>query len=113
MTDPVNHPPHYLTNRRFEPLEVILDWELSYCLGNVVKYVARAGRKDDVIIDLRKAQFYLAREIGRLETIAESGGAGLQQGAGAGLAQPVQKPEPQPAPPDFTYQTSIRKGRLL
>lgn len=42
---------------------------LNFCRGNVVKYVARAGRKDRTreLEDLRKAAWYLAREIARLE----------------------------------------------
>lgn len=67
MSDPVNHPTHYMAGRRFEPIEVIVDWELTYCLGNVLKYVSRAGRKGDAIEDLKKARFYLNREILRLQ----------------------------------------------
>lgn len=65
--DRVNHPAHYVAGRTMEPVEVILDWDLSYCLGQVVKYVARCGRKFDAVEDLRKARFYLDREIRRLE----------------------------------------------
>ena len=61
--DAVN-PAHY---KRF-PVEVIqISEHLSYNLGNVVKYAARAGFKDDAILDLKKAQWYLQREIDRLE----------------------------------------------
>jgi hypothetical protein len=62
--DLVNHPPHY-TFGKFEVLDVIEDWGLNYCLGNAVKYIARAGRKnpDKKVEDLRKAVFYLEREI--------------------------------------------------
>ncbi len=62
--DPVNHPAHYIAGRRYEPVEVIVDWQLS---GNVVKYISRARRKGDAIEDLRKAAWYLAREIRRRE----------------------------------------------
>jgi hypothetical protein len=67
MRDNVNHPAHYTAGRRFEPLEVIIDWELSFCLGTVLKYVSRAGRKGDAIEDLKKARTYLNREIRRLQ----------------------------------------------
>ncbi len=61
--DAVN-PSHY---KRF-PVEVIeISEHLSYNLGNVVKYAARAGHKDDAILDLKKAQWYLQREIERLQ----------------------------------------------
>jgi hypothetical protein len=67
VSDPVNHPNHY-TFGRFEVLEVIEDWQLGFHLGQVVKYVARAGRKDPTktVEDLRKAEFYLKRAIDRM-----------------------------------------------
>jgi hypothetical protein len=48
-----------------EPIDVIRNWGLSYCLGNVVKYVSRAGKKDDNSKkqDLEKAIHYLEFEI--------------------------------------------------
>lgn len=66
--DPVKHPPHY-TMGGIEVLDAILAWDLGFCLGNVVKYVARAGRKDPAktVEDLKKAEVYLRREIERLE----------------------------------------------
>lgn len=62
--DIVNHPPHY-TFGKFEVIDVIEDWKLPYHLGNVVKYIARAGRKDPgkELEDLKKARFYLDRFI--------------------------------------------------
>lgn len=66
--DPVNHPSHYVGGRTFEPIDVIEDWELGFCLGNTIKYISRAGRKDATIQDLRKALWYLSREINRLES---------------------------------------------
>lgn len=66
MGDPVNHPPHY-TLGGVEVIDAIEAWQLGYHLGNVVKYVARAGRKGDRLEDLRKAAWYLAREIARSE----------------------------------------------
>ena len=65
--DPVNHPSHYTEGRKYETIDVIDDWELSYRLGNCVKYVSRAGRKNDALEDLRKARWYLDREIKALE----------------------------------------------
>jgi hypothetical protein len=64
----VNHPEHYGGNTTYEAIKVIEAWELGFCLGNTVKYIARAGRKPnaDAIEDLKKARWYLQREINRL-----------------------------------------------
>lgn len=70
MSDIVNHPKHYTTGK-IEVIDFIEDKELNFNLGNVVKYVARAGRKksqgksleNKALEDLRKAQFYIQREI--------------------------------------------------
>ena len=66
--DPVNHPDHY-TFGKYEVIDVIEDWGLNYNRSCVIKYVARAGRKDKAkeAEDLKKARFYLDREIGKLE----------------------------------------------
>lgn len=64
--DPVNHPSHYCKGR-IEVWDAIADWGLSFCLGNVVKYVARAQHKGRQLEDLKKAQAYLEREIELLE----------------------------------------------
>lgn len=61
------HPSHYCDGRKFEPIDVIMDWGLGYLLGNVVKYVSRAGRKGDALADLKKAQVYLRWAVERLE----------------------------------------------
>ena len=65
--DPINNPSHYAEGRQFEPIDVIEDWKLNYRMGNVLKYVSRAGRKQDAIEDLKKAVWYLQREIEVLE----------------------------------------------
>jgi hypothetical protein len=62
----IDHPPHYT----FSPLEVIdaiEAWRLGFHLGNVVKYVARSEHKGQRLTDLKKARWYLEREIKRLE----------------------------------------------
>jgi hypothetical protein len=63
-TDPVNHPPHY-TFGKIEVIDAIEDWQLDYHCGNVVKYIARAGRKNPAtkVEDLKKAMWYLDRKI--------------------------------------------------
>ncbi len=64
----VNHPAHYGgADNPYEAIKVIEAWGLGFCLGNTVKYIARAGKKGSLVEDLKKARFYLDREIGRLE----------------------------------------------
>ena len=66
VNDPVNHPSHY-TDGRIEVIDFIEDKGLNFHLGNTVKYVARAGKKDPskAVQDLEKARWYLDREIRR------------------------------------------------
>ena len=64
--DPVNHPKHY-TFGKLEVIDVIEDWNLGFCLGNTVKYIARAEHKGSSLQDLKKARWYLDREIQRRE----------------------------------------------
>lgn len=65
--DPINRPSHYAEGRMFEPIDVIEDWELSFGLGNSLKYISRVGRKSNDLEDLYKASWYLNREITKLE----------------------------------------------
>ena len=67
MNDPVNSPAHYTTGK-IEVIDFIEDKELGFCLGNAVKYVARAGKKDPAktVEDLQKAVWYINRHIGTL-----------------------------------------------
>ena len=60
--DAVNHPPHYTTGK-IEVIDFIEDQKLGYHLGNVIKYVARAKHKGDYVENLKKAQWYLNREV--------------------------------------------------
>lgn len=65
----VNHPSHYGGEQNtYEAIKVIEAWDLGFCLGNTVKYVSRAGKKLDMLEDLKKARWYLDREINNLET---------------------------------------------
>lgn len=61
--DAITAPSHYVAGRTYEPRRVIADWRLNFNLGNVVKYIARDGRKDNAIRDLLKARQYLDFEI--------------------------------------------------
>ena len=62
----VHHPAHYGGDTPYEAIKVIEAWGLGFCLGNSVKYIARAGKKDAALQDLKKARWYLDREIKRL-----------------------------------------------
>ncbi len=64
--DKINHPPHYTTGS-IETIDFIEDKNLGVHLGNVVKYISRADHKGSKLEDLKKAQWYLNREIERLE----------------------------------------------
>ena len=66
--DAVNHPAHY-TDGKIEVIAFIEDKGLNFHRGNAVKYISRAGKKDPAkeVEDLKKARWYIGREIRRLE----------------------------------------------
>lgn len=68
VSDPVHHPDHYGGDTPFEAIKVIEAWGLDqdFCLGNVIKYISRAGKKNNTLEDLKKAQWYLNRKIENL-----------------------------------------------
>ena len=61
-------PKHYQT--KIQPVDAIEAWGLDFALGNVVKYIARAGKKDgnSALQDLLKAKWYLERKIKQEES---------------------------------------------
>ena len=66
MQEQVNHPAHYGgEDNTYEAIKVIDAWNLDFCLGNVVKYISRAGKKgnNSAKQDLKKALWYLEHEI--------------------------------------------------
>jgi hypothetical protein len=66
----VDHPAHYGgADNPYEAIKVIEAWDLGFCLGNLVKYVSRAGKKpgEAALKELKKARWYLDREISRIE----------------------------------------------
>jgi hypothetical protein len=71
----VEHPPHYTTHP--SGIECIQITEhMNFCRGNAIKYIWRAGSKgghDEEITDLKKARWYLDREIARLEAAKTRG----------------------------------------
>jgi hypothetical protein len=80
MNEMTHHPIYYGgEDNLYETIKVIEAWGLNFHLGNTVRYISRAGKKDDnKLEDLRKAVWYLLREINRLNR------------------EPVHKPEPMP-----------------
>lgn len=66
--DIINRPAHY-TDGKIETIEFIEDKKLGFCLGNAVKYISRAGKKDPTktVEDLKKAIWYINRRIKELE----------------------------------------------
>jgi len=68
IKEAVNHPSHYGGQENpYEAIKVIEAWNLNFKLGNTVKYISRAGKKDNTLQDLKKAKWYLDREIQKLE----------------------------------------------
>ena len=73
MPNNVDHPSHY-NSGKIEVIDFITDQNLDFCLGNVIKYVSRAGKKSEEgksikekqIEDLKKAEFYLSYKINEL-----------------------------------------------
>lgn len=118
MNDNIKHPSHYVEGRKFEPKDVIRDWGLNFNLGNAVKYLARAGRKAELIEDLKKAQQYIQFEIEAIE--AESKNANLEKmretlenGKGISKAVPkmgvIELEVPVGTPPEEIIQMAIKK----
>jgi len=70
MSEQVNHPQHYGgEDNPYEAIKVIEAWELDFHLGNTIKYISRAGKKerDKELQDLNKALWYLQRRIDNLK----------------------------------------------
>jgi hypothetical protein len=61
--DMVNEPPHYKLQGNMEVIDITE--HMGFCLGNVVRYVLRCDTKGSAMEDLKKAQWYLSREIKR------------------------------------------------
>ena len=79
----ISNPSWYTEGRKFQPIDVILDWfPGDYLLGTVQKYLSRVGRKKDPIEDLRKARFYLDKKIESLQRLRD------------GSAVPLNLPDP-------------------
>lgn len=75
LNDAVNNPVHYGgKDNIYETIKVIRAWKMNFSLGNAIKYISRAGKKDKnkTIEDLEKAIFYINEEIQHLKTTMET-----------------------------------------
>lgn len=64
--DPIN-PNHYKTKSGLEVIDIIEAFQLDFKLGNAIKYILRAGKKDHIVQDLKKAIWYIERKIKEIE----------------------------------------------
>ena len=65
--------PEYYNDTKIAPIDVIEDWDLDFCLGSALKYIKRAGKKDNnpSVQDLQKVIWYVERRIKELEEASE------------------------------------------
>ena len=104
MTDNVNKPPHYTAHP--SGVECIQITEhMNFCLGNALKYIWRAGLKQNEVEDLKKAVWYLNREIERLEN-------GKEERMGASHSVEHRESN-KPTEPERWLQTSNKKRGLF
>lgn len=72
LAERIDHPAHYGgKDNPYEAIKVIEAWGLNFRLGNAVKYISRAWKKGDMLEDLKKAAWYLQREIDALQEKGE------------------------------------------
>lgn len=71
QTDNISSPKHYTTGK-YEVIDVIEDWGLNFRLANTIKYIARHEHKGKPLEDLKKALWYLQREIDKWESLSKS-----------------------------------------
>jgi len=60
---------HYKNNKDYDVIDICKDYDLNFNRGNVIKYVVRAGKKNDELMDLIKAKDYISREIDYLRQL--------------------------------------------
>jgi hypothetical protein len=90
----VDHPAHYGGDTTYEVIKVIEAWELGFCLGNAVKYIARAGKKhpERTVEDLEKARWYIDRELKSLARAANTASTPVSPE----MADPTEVPQVKP-----------------
>lgn len=71
MSEKINHPSHYQGKNGIEVIDVIEAYDLNFNMGNAVKYILRNGKKtEDTTIDIKKAIWYLNRELNNKKTLS-------------------------------------------
>ena len=82
-SDRVNHPSHYTWLKKLCGIEVIdITRHMNFNLGQILKYILRLGPKNDnnfsnyekILSDLHKAEYYLRREIDRIDKLCKNNG---------------------------------------
>ena len=58
---------YYKNEKDYDVIDICTDYNLSFTRGNILKYIVRAGKKDDELKDIYKALDYLQREIQQIE----------------------------------------------
>jgi hypothetical protein len=67
MSKDITHSQDHYKQTDIEPIEVIEEYNLNFCLGNAIKYILRADYKGSKIADLEKARWYIERELMRID----------------------------------------------
>lgn len=88
MSDAVNHPPYYIGTNGIEVIDVIEGFGLGHHLGAALAYILRADRKGAAIEDLKKAAFYIAREITNREKAEAIGRAEIAYRTADAISRP-------------------------
>ena len=96
MSDPINHPSHYADGWSNDAEVIDITENLNFNRGNAIKYLARAGAKnpDTELEDLRKAEWYVKREIARIEAEAEFIAERRHQQLRGAMERTVQRAQP-------------------
>jgi hypothetical protein len=68
MSKDITHSQDHYKQTDIEPIEVIEEYNLNFCLGNAIKYILRADHKGSRVADLEKARWYIERELMRVDT---------------------------------------------
>ena len=106
----INHPLHYGGDTTYEAIKVIEAWGLNFNLGNAAKYISRAGRKpgSEYLHDLRKAAWYLNREIGRAAAFVEPNAQAQALATVAEMIRTFEGPVAKPAKVEATAAAVVK-----
>ena len=71
---------HYDNGKDYDVIDIIQDFNLGFNKGNVIKYLCRAGKKDDELQDLYKAKDYIEREIAFVRELRNKEAQDIKEG---------------------------------